>query len=214
MSELTDPEVTAKEELFELAEVLHDADKMEKTGKAAKEQIKPAFFELISEVVRDEIPLARQTVEVETTEEFDAQEWRARNYPEWRIVAIDAHPEGLTVTLEENEAFKKYEFTHDGFRYGRQIRMKDGGFDAEGFAQRLRDITDEELGEVEQQAIRAALQDCVSAEIITVYSVDEKALLKVMNEWPETVALIQEYTVPGRPEVALLPIKAAKEEEE
>lgn len=206
MSDLTEPEVTAREELYELAEALHDADKKEKEGKAVKDQIKPAFFELISEVVREEIPLARQSVEVEYDGEFDAQQWRAINYPEWRIVGLDAREGGVTVHLEENEAFKKFEFTHNGFRYGRQIRMKGGGFDAEAFVQMTNSIEDDSLAEM--------LLDCIDEEVVTNYYLDEAKAIKLMAEMPEMATYFQQHTLPGTPEVAILPIKAAKEEEE
>lgn len=204
---MDDEEVSARDELYDLAEALHDADKMEKTGKSVKEQLRDPFFTLISEVVREEVPLARQTVEVEINEGFDIDKWRALNYPEWRIVALDQNtPDEMLITLEENEAFKKFEFTHNGFRYGRQIRFKGGGFDAEGFVKMTNDIEDDALAEM--------LLDCIGEETVVVYSLDEAKAIKLMAEMPEMTAYFQDYTLPGKPEVAFLPIKAAKEEEE
>lgn len=206
-SDYVDDEVLARDELYELADALHDADKMEKTGKAAKDQLRGPFFELISEVVRNEIPLARQTVEVEINEGFDIDKWRALNYPQWRIVGIDQDSsDTMQITLEENEAFKKFEFTHNGFRYGRQIRMKGGGFDAEGFVKMTNSIEDDGVAET--------LLSCIDEETVIVYSLDEAKAVSIMTKHPELTALFQEYTLPGVPEVAYLPIKAAKEEEE
>lgn len=210
-------ELSAREELYEIAEQLQEAINREKKAKGEKEILRGPFFQLISEIVREEIPLARQVVEVPNDTEFDAKSWREKNYPEWRIVGIDASPieELLRITLEENEDFKKYEFTHDGFKYGRTIRMKDAYFDAEGFSKEI----DMQQGQAEWNDQRPsgmveALASCVRKEVVTTYVLDEVKAKKVMAEYPETVALFQKFAHPGRPEPALLPIKVAKEEEE
>jgi hypothetical protein len=208
-ADFVDDEILAKDELFELAEALHAADKMEKEGKLAKENVRGPFFELITEVVRDEVQLQRQTVEVEADEDWEVETWRAQNYPEWRVVAINGHSEGMSIVLEENEAFKKYEFVHDGFRFGRTIRMEGAGFEVEQFYQDLLDAYDPDDAEVLED-----LLSCVEKQEVVTYSIDEKKLQKVMKERPETVAWVQRYINPGVPKPALLPIKKAKEEDE
>lgn len=211
-----DGEVTAREELYEIAEVLREASENEKKFKALKEEVRAPFFELISEIVREEIPLARQTVDVEVDNNFDPQVWRAQNYPEWRIVALNQEQPGvMQITLEENEAFKKYTFIHNGFRYGRTTRMEGAGFDAEGFAKEVEVQEGQaEWNDQRPSGMVEALASCVKTEVVTTYTLDEAKAMKVMAEYPETVALFQQFTNPGTPKPALLPIKMAKEEDE
>lgn len=204
-------EISARDELNEIAEALQEADRMEKEGKLAKDQVKPAFFELISEVVREEVPLQRQIVNVEPEADFDIEEWRAKNFPEWRVVAINGGPEGMEIILEENESFKKFEFVHNGFRFGRTIRMEGKGFEAEDF---YNEINEALSGDEETDALALELLSCVEREEIVTWSVDEKKLEKLMAENSEVVPLIMKYLNPGVPKPALLPIKKAKEEDE
>lgn len=203
-------EVSAKEELIEIAEALQEADRMEKEGKLAKENVRGPFFELISEVVREEVPLQRQTVEVEPDENFEIEEWRAKEYPEWRVVAIDGHPEGMSILLEEDERYKKYEFVHNGWRFGRTTRMEGKGFEAEDF---FNEVSDGLGGDSEGDELGLELLSCVTKHEVVTYEVNEKKLTKLMAENPEIVPFVQKFINPGIPKPALLPIKEAKEEE-
>lgn len=206
-----DDEVLAWDELHEVADEIRQADAAEKKAKAKKESLRGAYFALISEIVREEVPLAKKTVVVEG--EFDLDAWRAHEYPEWRVVSIDnaSDDEGIKtkIVLEENEDFKKFEFVHDGYKYGRQIRMKGAGFDTEAFWKEI-----DEWFTGDDAEVATALAGCVEKEVVTVYSLDEAKAMKVMADYPETVTLFQKHTNPGTPEPALLPIRVAKEEDE
>lgn len=201
-------EATAREELEEIAALLHAADLKEKEGKEEKELIRPAFFELISEVVREEIPLARKVETIEMDENFDPEKWRAFNYPAWRIVAIEASEDGTaTITLEENEGLVKFEFEVGGYKFGRQIRMEGKDFKSEAFYKKVHAA---KLDGVSREA-REALAKVVTKEMVPVYTVDEDEALRVMTEYPDTVALFQQFMFPGTPKPALMPIKKVKD---
>ena len=205
-----DIEVTARQELNEIAEVLRQASEKEKEFKALKEEVRGPFFELISEIVREEIPLATLVVFVPNEDTFDIRTWAALNYPEYRVISVDAveDQDGMNITLQENEIFKKFEFNHDGFKYGRTIRMKGAGFDAEGFYKMLGSDLDLD------HELALKLAEAVTKQTVVTYEVDEAKALEVMADYPETVVWFQKYQRPGTPEVALLPIRPVKEGEE
>lgn len=214
-------ELSAREELEEIAAFLHDADIEEKEAKARKEKIRPAFFALISEVVRDEIPLARKTVRVDDPN-IDPEEWRAFNEPAWRIVAINPDADGFDLTLEENEDLVKFEFEVGGFKFGRTIRMEGKDFKAEAFYEAIAKARlnqnmgkhDDPLLEMFDNDVLNHLEVVVSKKQVPVYEVDEDKALELMTEYPETVAFFQQFMFPGTPKPALMPIKKSKEKNE
>jgi hypothetical protein len=206
-------ELTALEELQEVAEALREADETEKAAKAVKEQVRPAFLDLISEVVRDTVPLARQVLTVLDTDldrfGYDYDKWCEYNYPEWRIVAVEVGEPNVStkIAIEEDDALKKYEFEHDGYKYGRTFKLTGRRFDAEAYLQEVNDtIEDEDLFE--------ALEKTVKKVVTTTYEFDEAKATKVMADYPETVTLFQKYLFPGKPSSTLLPIRPVKEREE
>lgn len=204
-------EVTALEELQELAEIYRDADVQEKAAKGLKDEIRTPFLELITEVVRDEGDLLRQVVDVSDAElepfGHDVQKWRSHKYPEWKVVAIESYEGGMRIGLEEDDSFKKFEFVYGGFKYGRTLRMSGSTFESKSF---LDAVTKTKLpAEVKKQ-----LRDTVKVEKVVTYTFDEAKATKLMADQPETVSLFQDYIHPGTPSVALLPIKPVKEPEE
>jgi hypothetical protein len=211
---MTEEVMTARDELNELATILRKADAAEKKAKAQKDKVRGPFFDLISELVRDEIPLARKTVtvQVDPSQFFDQDKWLAFHYPEWNIVAVQPENDGegpatrYVITLEESDQFKKYEFVHGGFKYGRTVKMTGKDFNAEAL---FKDAHSPKFPE----GVRTRLQNLVEEKQITTYTVDEDQALALMAELPETVAILQEYWFPGTPSLALLPIKAVKETE-
>ncbi len=211
-------QLTAREELEEIAAVLREADETEKEAKKLKDEVRGPFFDLISEVVREEVPLAREIVTVElhdSSDAFNSETWRRYNYPLHNIVAIQPESDGegaatrMVVTLEESDQYKKYEFVADGYKFGRSIRMEGKGFEAESF-----------ISEIKARKLPAALKKkllaLVKEEVVTVtnYLVDEAGITALMAEDPSTVAVFQEFINPGTPKAALIPIKAVKEQEE
>lgn len=211
MEELVDEEVTIQDELNEMAELLRAADEAEKEAKKAKERVRTPFLSLISELIREEAELERQVIEVPNAEldlfGYDYDKWAARFWPVWDVVAVEGGGEDFTkVAIQENAAYKKYEFIFDGYKYGRTLRMKDGGFDVDGFL--------EEIKTLKPVALRKQLQALVTEETIVVKKFDEAKATKLMADNTETVTIFQKYTDPGRPEIALLPIKIVKETEE
>lgn len=207
-------EMTARQELEEIGEVLREADEAEKAAKTLKDDVKGPFFELISEVVREEVALATKvvTVELPEGEDFDSERWRAYNEPLWNIVGIQPEADGkgpatrFVITLEESDQFKKFEFVVNGYKMGRSIRMDGKGFDVEDF---LAAVKERKL----PAATKKALLSTVSMKPIVVYDFDEAQATALMAEQPETVAIFQEFINPGTPKAALLPIKEVKEKD-
>lgn len=220
MSEVKkEQELTARQELDEIATLLHEADIAEKEAKERKSGLRPAFFALISEVVREEIPLARKKERVDDPM-TDLEEWRAFNHPTWRIVGIEPDANGYDVTLEENEDLVKFEFEVGGYKFGRTIRMEGRDFKAEGFHAELQkarlaqktnkdhpllDLSDEVLNHLEV---------VVTKKMVPTFEVDEKKATEIMAEYPETMTFFQKYLFPGTPNPALMPIKQTKTEDE
>lgn len=208
-------EVTARQELEEIAGILREADEAEKAAKELKDEVKGPFFDLISEVVREEVLLARRTEVVEIgDDEFDPEAWRKLNFPLHNIVGIsfEGSSEAATkahITLEESDQFKKYEFTVGGYKFGRTVRMDGKGFMVDKFAHTLAD-KERKI----PAALRKKLLSTVSERMVIVREFDEAKAQELMAEHPETVALFQEFINPGVPKIALLPIKAIKEPEE
>lgn len=205
-------EMTARDELEEIAEFLHSADTDEKEAKAAKEKLRPIFFDLISEVVREEIPLARKTVRVDDPN-MDPKDWVAFNEPTMRIVAIQPDKDGWEATLEENESLVKFEFEVGGYKFGRTIRMEGKDFKAEALYEALRSDDEEDLAifdGIEDEVIDK-LGEVVQEREVVIYEVNENLAMKVMTEHPETMAVFQRFMFPGTPKPALMPIKAVKE---
>jgi len=204
--------LSAREELELLAQSYQVADVQEKGAKKEKETLRGPFLDLMSEVVRDEIPLGRVN-ETVTDEELaayggDFENWRARNFPEWTIVGV-AHEEGRAiVTLEENDAFKKFEFSVGGFKFGRTFKMVDSNFEAERYANEV-----PKLDDIPRDVLKKLI-DCVTSKTIVTYALDETKAEEVMADHPETLRIFQEYLDPGKPQVALLPIRKVKEDEE
>lgn len=201
--------LSAREELEQVAREYQTNDAQEKSAKKEKENLRPALLDLMSEVVRDEIPLARRTEVVKDEElersQGDFETWRARNFPEWTIVGVEPKKGEATVVLEENDALKKFEFQSGGFKFGRTFKMVGGDFRSKDFLDEVAkrdDIKRDVLGQ---------LLKTVKTEVVTTYEFDEKAATALMEAHPETVAIFQEYTDPGKPQVSLLPISVVKE---
>lgn len=197
---MTEKTLTAKKELYEIAEFLQEADRKEKEGKAYKEEVRGPFMELISEVIREEIPLERKAVEIPYAN--DPIEYIQRNYPEWKIIGIETelvHDEIVTVALlEEEESLKKYEFIHNGFRFGRTLRQGTPSFDAEKYYKDWEGYPD--------------YQTIIKVETVTTYSLDEKKAQKMMVNNPGIKDTLENYITRPKPTVSLLPIKAVEEE--
>ena len=199
-------ELSPREELYEIAEIYGEADVQEKSAKATKDRVKGPMLELMSEVVREEIPLARQVIEVENDEasryDYDYEKWCAAQYPEWRVVGLLPSEGKADVTIEERDDLKKFEFVVNGKKYGRTVAMVGADFDAEG------------LYEYEDGSKAAELaREAVTRREVIVYEFDEKKAQAIMAEFPETLAIFEEFTSIGVPQVRMIPIKEIKEEE-
>jgi len=207
-----DPSI--REELYELAKSYGRADFKEKDAKKAKETIKGPMLALMTAVVREEIPLARETHFVTDDEAarfgYDWRKWCERNFPEWRVVNIEPSEGQTSVTVEENEDLKKFEFVVDHKKYGRTVAMVGAEFDAAGFLTWLE--TDSESAGISEEAFEAAFAS-VKEEIVVTFTLDESAAEEVIANYPELLPIYQQHSSPGTPQVRLIPIKEVKEEQ-
>lgn len=200
--------ITAQGELYEVAEIYREADEQEKEAKDVKASARGPLLDLMSEVVREEVTLQQRKEEVEVDDDFDVETWRKRNFPTWNVVGVQPTSEGTyVITIEESDQFKKFEFVHNGFKFGRTVRMKDAGFEIEKFKQHVDQMID-------QSDLKDRLLGTIKEKQIISYEFDEAAANALMSEDPELVPLFQQFVFPGRPEVSLLPIKPVKESDE
>jgi hypothetical protein len=207
---------SSRDELYELAKSYGKADAEEKEAAKVKTQVKGPMLELMTAVVRDEVELLRQVVTVTNDTlapfDWDYEKWAAREYPEWRVVGILPDAEQAVITLEENETLKKFEFTVDGKRYGRTIAMVGAEFLAKEMWEFL-DADEDEGVLIDDDVYHAAL-DTIKVETHTTYTLDEDKAEAAIAKYPELLWMFQKYSTPGTPQVRLLPIKVAKEEDE
>lgn len=205
---------STRDELYELAKTYGKADAEEKDAKKAKERTKGPMLELMTAVVREEIPLARETVIVTDDDavlfEWDWRKWCERHYPEWRVVNIEPAEGQTSITIEENEALKKFEFVVDGKKYGRIVAMVESEFFAEEFYKTISE--DEEAIVIESDEAAEAALRCINVNTITTYTLDEEAAEAAIADYPELVPVFQRFSTLGKPQVRLIPIKVVKEE--
>ena len=200
--------ISAQDELREVAEIYREADEQEKEAADVKKSARGPLLDLMSEVVREEVTLQQRNEEVEVDEDFDVETWRKRNFPTWNVVGVQPTTEGTyIITLEESDQFKKYEFTHGGFKFGRTVRMKDAGFEVEAFKEHVSQMID-------QDEVKDLLLGTIKEKQVIEYVFDEGAANALMADRPELVPVFQQFVNPGRPEVSLLPIKPVKESDE
>jgi len=199
-----EPAVTAKEELLELSSMYREADEKEKAAKKQKEALRGPIMDLISEAVRDEVPLATKVVTVPQDDinlayDGDIRKWAALKYPEWTVENIVPEPDGLnySITIRENDALVKYEFSVDGYKFGRTVQHGSPTVDAEGLH-----------GDEEFSALGA--EDVVQEVVI--YELDESKAARFLASHPESAAVFARHTRPGAVTAKLLPFKAMKED--
>jgi len=193
-------EITAHRELEELAEAYREADAMEKLGKAAKDQLKGPIFDLISEVVRDEVPLARKTIRVSRevmSEAYDDEfeTWRTRNFPTWNLVGVQTDEDGYNIEIEEDDYYMKYEFVVGEYKYGRTVVNPTPTFDAEKFVKE-----------------NPNLSDLIDEETKIVYTLNDRKASRHMADHPDSKAIFEKYIQIGQPSVKMIPIKQVVEE--
>lgn len=173
---------------------------MEKVAKAAKEQLRAPLFELMTEVVMEEIPLSRKKVVVSNDEladlyGFEFEDWKAHNYPTWSIVGISAADDDNTIIeIEENPYYMKYEFEVGGFKYGRTTQTPTPTFDAEGL---VKDHPE--------------LAELVEEETKIVYTLNDLKASRYMAEHPESKKVFEKYVKVGVPTVKMIPIREVTE---
>lgn len=187
--------ITAREELEEILRSYHEADIQEKTAKKEKEKMKPAILALITEVVLDEVPPAKQIFKVKNDEmeiyEYDARKWVARYYPGWLLNSVKPESEHYEISIVEDPLLKKFTVEVDGYRFGRTFSVPSTQMDVEGLMK--------EEG-YEQFAIERVE-----------YDFDEANASQYMSDHPESKAVFEKYVVVGEPTVKLLPVTAIKE---
>lgn len=199
-------------ELYLMAENYRRAQEEAKIAEEKKATARNDFMGILSTVAYERLTPEIQVVDIhiDDMDQFkgDARAWAAWQYPEYvieNIVTVDG--ENYTITLLENLELKKYEFTYNGFKYGRTLSLKGADFDAEQF---WAAIPSSGL----EPDIQDALEDVILEETRVIYSLDEKAAVDLMAECPETVPLFQKFSFRGKPQVSLLPITKVKTEQE
>lgn len=195
--------ITARQELEELSELYRVADEKEKEAAEVKKELRPAIMSLISEVVRDEVPLARKTVKLsiqEFADDFsnDPEVWRKRLWPAWNIVGMSGDDKNVIFEIEENDAFVKFEFFVNGYKFGRTVATKPVSIDLDKL---LTDPKAEEYGISE-----------IVDEIVT-YKLNEERASRFFHQHPDSKKLFDKYVVPGELSPRLLQFTPQEEEQ-
>jgi hypothetical protein len=197
--------LSAKGELAELSRAYLEADREEKAAKAQKEVLRGPIMELISEVVREEVPLATKTVaiprgEMHSAFEGDVRKWAALRYPEWTVESVTVNEAAYEVSLQESDQLARYEFEVDGFKFGRTVSKAAPEVDADA----LREDPDfVELG--------AAAEDLIVET--TTYDLDGKKASRFLLANPESGPVFSRHTRPGQVSARLLPFTAITRED-
>src|SRR5574340_981215 len=197
-----DDAILAKDELLELAATYLEADRQEKEAAEQKKLLRGPIMELISEVVRDEIPLSRKTLRVDRAEmdevfEGDARKWASLKYPEWRVTGVTADESEYVIDLEEDPDLVKYEFEVEGYKFGRTRQQSAPVIDVEGLR-------------ADEDFVALGAENVV-VEVVT-YDIDEKAAERLLLARPESAPVFSRHTQPGRVSAKLLPFTKTTEE--
>ncbi len=187
--------LSAREELEEVAEALRDADEREKAAKKEKEDLRTVFFDLITEVVTEEVPLASKAIKV--TPDTDIDQWMLLNHLGWVVVNTIPEEDMIVVYLQEDPSLIKFEIEVGGYKFGRTVQVGTPDFDIDGFVTEVRGTDYEEVLEEE-----------------TVYSVSEVKAQRLLADHPEVQTIFERFTKPKPPRPMLLPIREVKEYEE
>lgn len=195
--------MTAREELHELAAAYLEADRAEKEAKASKDLLRGPVLELMSEVVREEVPLAEKKVrvarrEVDDPHGGDIREWARLNWPSWTVEQVEATEDEYVVTLRESDELARFEFVVDGYKWGRTVVNYDPQLDVDALR-----------ADPDFQALGA---ENVIVER-TYYELDDKAATKLLRDKPESAIVFARYTTPGKVASKFLPFSKAEEEE-
>jgi hypothetical protein len=185
---------SARQELEQFAALYRSADEDEKAAKAEKEQLRPAILALVSEVVREEVPLSSKKIYIPIGQ--DAREFVQKQHPGWIVIQIevDSDLDRLAVTIQEDPDLVKFEFEFDGMRFGRTVSAKRPTFDAERLWQERQD-----------------LRSLVREETTTTYSLDETKASRAMVDDPSLMDTFRDYWDIPAPEPRLLPITPIKD---
>lgn len=203
-------------ELEEVTELMYEAELAEKEAKQQRSTMRGRFFELLTQYVRQNRPLAVETVELsleETGESVDdVNGLISRHYPEWQILNVTRDEDGWVVTIQENPAITKATFTNQklGKVFGRTYELRGGSFDAAGLVDQYPDLADLCVDKVVTTRYRAGNWKG-EPEISVTYEFDEEKATKIVGLDPETLHIFQQFTIMGKLNTKLTPTRSAKE---
>jgi len=194
--------MSAKAELVELARAYLAEDVAEKGAKDRKALMREPIMELISEVVREEVPLARKTLNI-PREEIDGpfggdiRLWLQMKFPEWTIDSVVTTQKAYEIEIAENDALVKYEFEVDGYKFGRTITRSSPVFDGDGLHE-------------DPEFLGLGAEDILVET--TIYELDERRASRYLAENPDSAPIFARHTQPGKVAAKLLPFQPLKEE--
>lgn len=194
------------------ADALIKADKNLKKWEKSKKTARSDFFDALSDLVEQESFYDTQTVEL------NKDTWQTeveKNYPTWEVVTLESNGEDPTVfaTLREKPEYVKHSYIYDGMKISRQVAMVGASFDLETFIKDHPLMAEQFVHVVRTQKFGLGRDFTNVVEESITYQLNEPALEEFLNNHPDTLATIQEYMSPGKPQIRLGSIVKAKADE-
>lgn len=207
----------------DIVEKLAPAYKEWKGGEKAKNKLKDAFFEAITEWVKGE-ELDEEIILVEEAESADnGTEWVEKHHPFYEVTDCRENPDGpgYEYIVTERPEFKAFYIDYDGYTYGRQVAVGPTLVDEEEIEENdpeffwaITEYQDEKIVKSVIDFLYDTSDDIERFEALMSYGAEMslKRVLKPIEELsPDQLAKLQPYSYPGKPVVKLPSPKEVKE---
>lgn len=172
------------------------------------DDLKTSFYQAADQYLsEDEYPLTQITLVRPTgMSEAKVREWIQESYPEFRI----EHISEVDVVIEEDPSKKKFAWVMDdlGYKVQRIISMVDQSLNTDKLYKICLNYS--RNVDSDKRLMYQAILGCIHTK--TIHEFDEKKFKKVVDQYPESVAIIQAYLSKGkiRPTLRVDPLTEEK----
>lgn len=185
------------EQLLDATWRLLEADKSLRAAETYKKKLRAEFFRLADQSLIEDGQLEQKTVFVPYIEGFDIDHYLEQEYPSFTVMDVAVRLDSWACMLMEIPAFRRFSYINpeNGMVFSRQVAQVGQSFNAAAFMLDHPDLA----------------ADCIEVE--TVYRLDEKRAMELAEDDPEVVGILQDYTVPGKPQPRMAAARKATEDD-